>query len=397
MTDSQRDLRLSIWFSVLSLERTITIVTGRPSMIRDIDCSVVPPVDGTIDPDKHSPNPAYNGNETAGSAQAAQRATHANSSGQTWSRISTLAFTVDPAFFLRHVELSSIGNSAVSKLYSSHIRHSEWSDVQLTIRELNQKLNDWNDNLPEPYDGNSDYQKSGGDSVRAAVGMLFHSTRIIINRPCHCRLDCRIADQSSASDSFNVDSAGQCVASAMGILALVPDQPDPAVIYQGPLWWMCFHHLKRAAAVLIQEVTLLYENAPTKGPSVLTFAKKAINWLHAMGSSSSPAYASWVTLSRLLLRAAQRFGGDLSNVRIAEQEGKEDANTSAVAGPGGQDQQPPGSTMGVEGLDFPPDFDEPDFDYDIFGDLNFNAWDQFPMTQGQWSIFPPDSDMGGPL
>ncbi|KAL9028747.1 MAG: hypothetical protein Q9196_002939 [Gyalolechia fulgens] len=395
ITDSQRDLRLSIWFSVLSLERTITTITGRPSMVRDIDCSVLPAVDGTIDPDKNLLNPTHRGsNEMWRSALSAQRANR----GIPFEQTPSLAVTVEPTFFLRQVELSSIANSAVSKLYSSHITHSEWSDIQLMIRELNQKLHDWNDNLPEPYDPDCARQSAGGDPVRAALGMLFHSTRVIINRPCHCRLDRRIADQSSSSDSFNVNSASQCVAAAMGILALVPDQPDLAVIYQGPLWWMCFHHLKRAAAVLIQEVTLHSENSPARGSSALTGAKKAINWLHAMGTTSSPAYASWVTLSRLLVRATQRFGGDLSNVRIAEQEGKEDANTLAaaeLATTGGQDDEPPGSMMGFERPSFRPGLDDLVFDYDLLGDLNFDAWDQLPMTQGQGDFFPTESEMGG--
>lgn len=393
MADSQRDLRLSIWYSVLSLERTITTITGRPSMIRDIDCSVVPPSDGKIDPDKHRMESTYNDSDETWSSR--QRDKSGIPAGQTWSHMSAPAVKGDPNFFLRHVELSSIANSAVSKLYSSHIRHSEWSDVQLAMRGLNRKLDEWNDNLPERFDFEPTHTMSEVDPVRAAVGMLFHSTRVIINRPCHCRIDDRIADQSSNSDSFNIDSAGQCVASAMGILALVPDEPDPATIYQGPLWWMGFHHLKRAAAVLIQEVTLLSENAPVKGPNVLTDAKKAINWLHAMGTSSTPAHASWITLSRLLVRATQRFGGDLGNVRIAGEEREEDTNTLAAGGPAttGDHYHQPGLMMGIEGQDFQPGFGDLGFDYDHFGDLNFDAWDQFQMTQG--SLFPTDTEMEG--
>lgn len=381
MSDSQRDLRLSIWFSVLSLERTITIITGRPSMIRDIDCSVVPPPDGTIDPDKHLMNPTYNG--TDGTRSSAQPANFSIPSGQTWTRMSAPAVAIDRDFFLRHVELSAIANSAVSELYCSHIRHSGWSDVQLTMRGLNRKLDEWNDNLPDPYDSEPGHTEPRVDSTRAAIGMLFHCTRVIINRPCHCRIDDRIADHSSTSDSFfNIDSAGQCVASAMGILALVPDQPDPAKIYQGPLWWLAFHHIKRAAAVLIQEITLRSENSPTKGPNVLADAKKAINWLHAMGTSSSPAFASWVTLSRLLVRATQRFGGDLDNVRIADEEKKEDSRTFAAEGLAGVEDQghQPSLMTGIEGQDFQLGFGDLGFDYDHFGDLNFDAWDQFQMT-----------------
>lgn len=254
-------------------------------------------------------------------------------------------------------------------------------------------LHEWNSNLPMAYQTDFPCSKPETDLVRIAIGMLFHSTRIIINRPCHCRLERRIADQSSTSKSFNADSAGQCVASALGILALIPNQPDLTLIYQGPLWWMCFHHLKRAATVLILEITFLSDNAPTKGQSVLGDAKKAINWLHALGASSNPAYSSWVTLSRLLHRAAQRFGGDLSDVAIAEAERNEDSSsslaTSGFAAQGGLGQQVPSSMFLVDGQDFElGGSGEQVLGNDILDGLDFNAWDQFPLSQGPGDFYP---------
>ncbi|KAL8718912.1 MAG: hypothetical protein Q9225_004015 [Loekoesia sp. 1 TL-2023] len=392
--NKQRDLRLSIWFSVLTLERTMTIITGRPSMIRDMDCSVILPDDGAIDPDKHLQRPTSRANlETR---KTIERPSLEASSGQTWARQSTSVGTVDPTFFLHHTQLSSIANLVLTRLYSPHVRHTKWSELQLTIRELNRMLHEWNSNLSRAYETDSTCSTPETDLVRIAIGMLFHSTRIIINRPCHCRLERRIADQSSTSKSFNVDSAGQCVASALGILTLIPNQPDPTFIYQGPLWWMCFHHLKRAATVLILEITFLSENAPSKGQSVLGDAKKAINWLHAMGASSKPAYSSWATLSRLLHRAAQRFGGDLSDVAIAEAERKEDSSSSAAtsgfAVQGDLGQQVPSSIFqmdGLDGQDFPlGGLGEQTLGNDLLGGMDFSAWDQFPLSQAPGDFYP---------
>ena len=391
MSDSKRDLRLSVWFSVLTLERTVTVITGRPSMIRDTDCSVTLPNDGAIDPDKHLQNLTSSANKEVWSTTPGPSLGVV--SGQAWARIPTSPVTINPTFFLHHTQLSSIANLTLTRLYSPHVRHTKWSELQTIIQELNRVLHNWNTNLSVPYQTNTPRQKSETDLARIGVGMLFHSTRIIINRPCHCRLDQRIADQSTASNSFNVDSAIQCVSSALSILAFVPDQPDPANIYQGPMWWMFFHHFKRAATVLILEITFLSEHAPPEGHSSLVDAKKAVNWLHAMGASSSPAYSSWVTLSRLLHRAAQRFGGDLSDVFIAE--GQEEHNVGSAA-QDVQGQQMPDSFFSAE----PPDFIFGEFgqgglDGDWFGGFQSNVYDGFSSGPTQGTLYPSGNETDG--
>ncbi|KAL8838747.1 MAG: hypothetical protein Q9170_001996 [Blastenia crenularia] len=388
MTHGQRDLRLGIWFSVLSLERTISAITGRPSMVRDIDCSAVLPEDGTIDADKHLQDSTLS--ERIQSSRPAKDTKYGELRGQMSSHATTSPVSVESTFF-HHVELSSLANLALSRLYSPSVRHIKWSELQSSIRELNQKLHEWNSNLRRPYETDLAHQKPERDLGRAAVGMLFHSTRIIINRPCHCRLDQRIANQSSASYKLNVDSASQCVASALAMLALIPDQPDPVSIYQGPLWWMFFHHLKRATIVLLQEITFLCENAPPNSENVLTVAKKAINWLHAMGLSNHPAYSSWVTLSRLLHRAGQRFGGDLSGVRIAEEEGKENLSSFATrrfAAQGDQIYSFAGPMFEIDGQDSQLGLGDMGLDHDFLGDLNFDTWDQTLMEQGEEVLAP---------
>ncbi|KAI4198238.1 MAG: hypothetical protein LQ350_005400 [Teloschistes chrysophthalmus] len=314
MTASQKNLRLSIWYSILSFERTISVITGRPSMVRDGDCSATLPHAGFEDPDKHVQDSIPDANSHLWS--------HVGDASTPASLPPAYnpAATIDPMFFVHHVELSSIADMAMSTLYSARSRRTRWSELQGIIENLNLKLDDWNAKLPQPFQTDWNRQKAEGHSSRVAVGMLFHSTSIVINRPCLCRLDRRIANQSSASNQANIDSANRCVASARAILALVPDPPDPAMIYHGPLWWMAFHHLKRATTVLILEITFMSEHTAAADADILIDAKKAIAWLHALGMSSSPAYSSWIILSRLLVRAAEKFGGDLGDAIIAGEE-----------------------------------------------------------------------------
>ena len=59
-----------------------------------------------------------------------------------------------------------------------------------------------------------------------ALEILYHNTKILINRPCLCRLDRRIVNQTASSNDFNERSATTCVASAKAIARLLPNDPD---------------------------------------------------------------------------------------------------------------------------------------------------------------------------
>lgn len=230
MSDGDKNLRLRTWFSILSLERTMTVITGRPSMVRDRDCSAVLRPGSSIDPDQHlqSRLPSIGSNQLDQVESTYGRAP----SGHLSSQLQHSGTMIDTTFFFQYVELSSLADEALSMLYSAHIRNTKWSELQSTILQLDQKLSNWNRNLPEPFSTGYGRQKSQAFAVRVAIGMLFHSTRIIINRPCLCRLDRRITNQSKSSDSINAAAADRCVVSARAMLSLLPDQPEPAIIYQ---------------------------------------------------------------------------------------------------------------------------------------------------------------------
>ncbi|KAL8684848.1 MAG: hypothetical protein Q9218_008107, partial [Villophora microphyllina] len=371
MTGSQKNLRLGIWYSLLSLERTMTVITGRPSMIRDVDCSATLPPEGLEDPDKHvrKAMPRANSHLWSRAGDASGRAL--------WSHQEKPVATVDSMFFVHFVELSSMADNALSSLYNARSRRTKWSELQGMIEKLSRKLDDWNANLPHSFQTNWSRQKPEGHSSRVAIGMLYHSTSIIINRPCLCRLDRRIAHQSAASNQTNIASANRCVSSARSILALVPNPPDPAMIYQGPLWWMALHHLKRATTVLMLEMTFMSSHTAEADADILIDAKKAIAWLHALGQSSSPAYSSWITLSRLLVRAAEKFGGDLSDAIIAgdDEDPASDAKDHAAAAEGEQQM----ADVAFNAYD-PTVFgaDQGRGGGDVFGgDLALEGWDQF--------------------
>jgi hypothetical protein len=76
---------------------------------------------------------------------------------------------------------------------------------------------------------------------RFLLRIYYWSTKVLITRPCLCRIERRIATESSKSMNFNTDTAETCVEAARQMAMLFPEQPDTGFIYsQGP-WWDVVH------------------------------------------------------------------------------------------------------------------------------------------------------------
>lgn len=319
LSNAAKDLRAHIWYSIVSLERVMTVMTSRPSMIRDRDCSVpLPSLNlqdqaladqklGSTSKDfaRHMPGPSLSqavfGRVGAGEKPSLLPSRRLNSTG----------------YFRYYVEINALAQQAVSRLYSPEVRHLKWSNIQRRILELDGKLVEWASNLPQTmtFQGSSPADAARRkEPLQQALGMLFYSTRTIINRPCLCRLDRLIARQSDISLETNRDMANTCVRSAQAMLALIPDEPELDTVYASPLWWVMHRYLKRAGTVLLLELAFRARHMPSQSEQLLVDAKKAVRWLRAMSRTSPPAEQSWIALSWLLKRAGRRVGGDTTDV-----------------------------------------------------------------------------------
>jgi hypothetical protein len=69
----------------------------------------------------------------------------------------------------------------------------------------------------------------------------YFSAKICITRPCLCRLDQRIQDQSEASERFNQKMAEACINAGLEIAHLLPERPSPFWVYENGPWWLATH------------------------------------------------------------------------------------------------------------------------------------------------------------
>jgi hypothetical protein len=87
----------------------------------------------------------------------------------------------------------------------------------------------------------SSSQKQGIDRERFLLRMYYWSTKILITRPCLCRMERRISLESDKSVNINTKMAEICVGAAQEMTKLFPNNPDTNFIYsQGP-WWDVVH------------------------------------------------------------------------------------------------------------------------------------------------------------
>jgi hypothetical protein len=307
LSDAEKDFRAGIWYSIVSLERILTVMTGRPSMVKDEDCSVTLPL---IESEKGNSRNPLEVRTTFAAVAGPPNANYSNQILRRAEKTSDLSPDVPhpEAYFSYYAQLHAISQLVADELYHPAIRNAKWSDIQRKIQSLDEKLLDWAARLPDVFDIQAPSSTSANESFRVALGILFGSTRMIINRPCLGGTDCKISNQSDASRDASRVGADQCVISAKAVLGFVSDEENLHRILAGPLWWMLPHHLKRATTVLLLDLAYRLPDKASEVGKVLDFARNAVDWLQKLAPFGEASHKSWVTLSHLLRLITEKIG-----------------------------------------------------------------------------------------
>lgn len=156
------------------------------------------------------------------------------------------------------------------------------------------------------------------------LGLQYHNVRILINRPCLCRFDYRIPNESKRSKTFNRSAAATCISAAREMVALLPDEPNPVGLISISPWWCLLHHLVTAGVILMVEISMRAEHNPQQAEGLLNDSKKVVRWLASMANDSLAAERSWAVLMKLLIISAPKIGRNTADV-------ERDINTEALA------------------------------------------------------------------
>lgn len=347
---------MRLWWSVYSLERLLEIRTGRPSAIDDPNVSAALPIPVSDDsfptdherlyldenrpdqsqptgfPDDHSNSPGRFDNslrpgssaDTAAASVSASPAMLLNLSPSQSSvrigpfdSISRVAPVPNSAtYFIHQIRLSMITHEICKTLYSVPASKLSWADLEKKIGLFQKKLSIWRSDLPNLLNFTRPHRDQVFARERLSLGLHYWSAMVLATRPCLCKDEGRIPNQSQRAKDVDMATTRTCVRAATEIIKFLPDEPNAIGLYSIAPWWRLLHHLVQAASVLMTELSFRAEHMPDEAPQLLINSKKAVRWLWSMAQVNVASGQAWRTMDHLLHRVAPLVGGDTSDMPV---------------------------------------------------------------------------------
>lgn len=344
LSDVAKEMRLRLWWSLFGLERLLDEILGRPSCILGSFIGAKLPLaidesdfaynsnlysgDATSSSrSKDSPNKSSGSITTLGSSKGASSSSTPLDSTAAWNapEKSAVAFAFsfelgplpmrDSTFFVLRTQLDIISHTVLTSLYSPPFADAKWKDVQMTIDILDKRLEQWKTFLPPEFRfGPLIGPDSAHGTQKLALELAYNSTRMTLFRPCLCRFEGRIKDESQDSKDFNAYAVTSCVNSASSIIKALPPLLDPNALYATIQWWNILHYIVEAASVLMLELAYRAEHVPAQAEDMLRESKIAVKWLALMSEQSVSARKGWEVLINLLRQVAPRIGCQIDDV-----------------------------------------------------------------------------------
>ena len=332
LNEQSKEVRYRVWWAISSVERMLAVMNGRVASFAEIDCTVPPPLplDEAYLLDSSNFHNIQRLRRWSSEGSEFKTKEHLpstpSSSSHSRKKISLTDFPsptsnsppTDPRenlppsealFFYYHTKLGVITGEVLRRLYRASSMEESWSQTLLKIRDLDDKLQTWMTDLPKVFDFTISEQL---DHVwvrqRVNLGLFYYSSTMLANRPCLCRVDGRIPNESGKSKRSNRLNAMTCVDAAIHLLSLLPDEPDTVALYALSPWWCLIHYLMQTAIVLMLELSFRAEHMPDMVEEVFSSSKKVLKWLREMSSNDIAAYRAWHMCDEMLRKVAPKVG-----------------------------------------------------------------------------------------
>ena len=334
ISSMSKEIRYRVWWSLYGLERQLGVMTGRPACINDRDCSTPLPLprleeafsrpeDGNQDREVMRKIRRFSSQESATAASTP------SSTQSTWTKKSPTRSPPslhsgydflakfppsESVYFFHHSQLNEISHDILMTLYYPRALQRTWSETQSSISTLDRKLDRWLSSLTSTFDFTIKQSDGLFLRQRTSLGFFYYSNKIIIHRPCLCRMEGDIPNESSKSKDYNRNAAMSCVRAAKGMIELLPDEINPVALYQCTPWWCILQCLMQAATVLLIELSFSADHMPTEAEDVLNNARKAVFWLNQMASENESARRAWKLCNEMLRKVAPNIGRDVDDL-----------------------------------------------------------------------------------
>lgn len=303
------------------MERLLGIMTGRDGYCMDADGSTPPPLpidEGQLSSPSVIQN-MYSLRQWYGLSPPSNVSTPGSAQSRLLASEKPPEIPVSEAmFFSEHSKLGAIISDLLRSLYRSSAVRGTWSEVLQNISRLNGQLELWRFNLPLAFSfSNNEVQGKDWLRQRLSLGISYYSAAMLANRPCLCRADRRIPNESGMAKESARLYATNCVHAALSLLKLIPTKmSDSAELYPILPWSYFLHHLMQASAILLLELSFRARHAPTEVDEIFASAKRALAILRLMSQDDLATERAYVLCDHLLRDVAPRIGRNVRDLEM---------------------------------------------------------------------------------
>ncbi|KGO64406.1 Transcription factor, fungi [Penicillium italicum] len=394
-----KESRKRLWWSIFYLEHILSVMTGRVSYLGDGCCTVSPPMPSVkpecLVPGCLVPSPGDLGHACLAQGydiQWTNSLQHEHlASQQEWLK----AIGTSPSsYFFYLVDLIMITQTITNRVYSTDILQNGWAQAESRIGLYSKKLDQWVSGLHTSFafEGSHGGPLSGTPSQnQVSLALHYYSARIILNRPC---LTLPKIDQENGArlprSRFSNSTTLACLRASLGLIAVLPKQPDMDWAHNVAPWWCLLHFVMQSTTVLLLQMSIgpvpvkSHKNATAEisagapgttesRDNLLASAKKALRWLHCLGMSDESARRAFELCNSSIRRIALTKDLDLDGVPF----------TTAQAPGFSHSSQQQRSSLSVEASRLP-SLPQDQGSHDRRSSQQMNAYDE----RGDHALFP---------
>lgn len=318
-----KETRYRVWWSLYTLDASLSAMTGRPHSSNVEFCTTPLPVpfmeehfrDETIaqiitDQEARNVLMGIFSTNRWGQSQTESSVTLEQSGNLTPNRneqCEQLAFsameTLTPnisLYFLYFVELGLTMRESVDTLYAPGAARKSWREVEAAISALNNKADAWLSKLPETFRFTGPQGNVAFERQISSLAFRYYSTKLIITQPCLRHASRQ--DGTPSLGNFCDMMTDQCVDIATQMLALLPEPPDTSWLYHIAPWWCVLHYLMQAMTVLLTELFLRARPGTLQYRKVQESVDKGSRWLYDMSGRDACSQRAWLVCNDILSR-----------------------------------------------------------------------------------------------
>jgi hypothetical protein len=287
-----KSARYHVWWSLVTLEVTLCVMTGRPlTIIRDFCTTPL------VDPHTYTQSKLDELAEVQPATLVSPESTRPlrTSNGPLACQVVSFSEASTTAYFACYANLLQITGEVVEELYMKP--STELGEMQTRVTQLYIKAEQWHSDLPKILQYNPERSCTIAECYGVNLALHYYSTKLLIGKPF---LDL-LGGAENEIPVFHLERASSCVKAAHEILNLFPNEYDRTWLMGIAPAWTILHFLLQATTVLIIQFSLSY-STPLPCPNLVL--EKSGRWLSELSVYDAAARRAQGVCAILLSRLA---------------------------------------------------------------------------------------------